>query len=429
MIPERIGRYVVVRELGTGGMGEVFLAYSPAGAPVAVKLIRGDRLDPHARQRFEREALIARTVSGTDRVARFLDADPYADRPWMAMEYVPGGTLLEGVDEHGPLPPALVASAGALLAEGLSAVHAVGLLHRDLKPQNVIMGEGGPSIIDFGLGAITEAGHATLTRSGVVIGTIRCMPPEQALGEGDPSPAGDVYGLGTVLLYAASGHYPYDGNGWEAVHRKVVLRETAPDLSGLPAGPLHDLLAAMLAHDPHARPGLEEVGEICATLLRDAGLSPALGRRALITRTFRPAETAPEERMTPSIEERLRRLEEQFGARLDEDALDAVGAPRSGDADAPAEPGASSGAHGSGSHRSRAADGPGEPGAPAASGRSPEQAAQPGPAAGTTHPETDDSTTATGARQLTGGGHKARLPASRRVADELRAAYATGPQL
>lgn len=102
--PEQIGRYVVERELGSGGMGEVYLAFSPAGDPVAVKLIRSDRLDPVTRARFEKEALIARTVVGTNRVARFLDADPYAERPWLAMEYVPGQTLLTYVDGNGPLP-------------------------------------------------------------------------------------------------------------------------------------------------------------------------------------------------------------------------------------------------------------------------------------------------------------------------------------
>jgi len=103
-IPDQIGRYTVTRRLGAGGMGEVFLAYSPAGDPVAVKLIRADRLDPQTRARFEREAQVARTVIGTNRVARFLDADPRADRPWLVMEYIPGRTLQEHVEASGPLP-------------------------------------------------------------------------------------------------------------------------------------------------------------------------------------------------------------------------------------------------------------------------------------------------------------------------------------
>lgn len=179
---ERIGRYTVAKELGSGGMGEVYLAYTPGGDPVAVKRIRSDKLDPLMRARFEKEALIARTVVGTNRVARFLDADPFADRPWLAMEYVAGRTLLACVDEDGTLPLPLVASLGALLAEGLSAVHEAGLLHRDLKPQNVIMGKEGPMIIDFGLGAFMDAAKESLSHSGMIIGTVRCMPLSRRAG-------------------------------------------------------------------------------------------------------------------------------------------------------------------------------------------------------------------------------------------------------
>ncbi|MGX1274893.1 serine/threonine-protein kinase [Streptomyces phaeoluteigriseus] len=236
-VPGQIGRYVVERELGSGGMGEVYLAFSPAGDPVAVKLIRSDRLDPVARARFEKEALIARTVVGTNRVARFLDADPYAERPWLAMEYVPGQTLLSYADGNGPLSAPLVASLGALLAEGLQAVHAVGLLHRDLKPQNVMLGTYGPILIDFGLGAFLDTAKDTLSHGGMIIGTVRCMPPEQAQGRTKVKESDDVYGLGTVLLYAATGHYPYDGARWEAIVGQVANADQAPDPSGLPPDP------------------------------------------------------------------------------------------------------------------------------------------------------------------------------------------------
>lgn len=283
-VPGQIGRYVVEGELGSGGMGDVYLAFSPAGDPVAVKLIRPDRLDPVTRARFEKEALIARTVVGTNRVARFLDADPYAERPWLAMEYVPGRTLLSYVDGSGPLSAPLVASLGALLAEGLQAVHAVGLLHRDLKPQNVMLGAYGPILIDFGLGAFLDTAKDTLSHSGMIIGTVRCMPPEQALGRTKVKESADVYGLGTVLLYAATGHYPYDGARWEAIVGQVASADQAPDLSGLPQS-LEPLIGSMLAHDPADRPSLDAVMAGCTSVLSAAGLSPMAARHALIDAT------------------------------------------------------------------------------------------------------------------------------------------------
>ncbi|MFI2631741.1 protein kinase [Streptomyces collinus] len=283
-LPLRIGPYLVERRLGAGGMGEVYLAYSVAGEPVAVKVIRPDRTDPHTRARFEREATIARTISGTGRVARFIDADPFAEQPWLAMDYVPGRPLSDVVRDQGPLTAPLVASLGALLAEGLAAVHTAGLLHRDLKAQNVILSDFGPVIIDFGLGAFFGASKGSLTQAGAVIGTVRCMPPEQALGELDVTQAADVYGLGTVLLYSATGHYPYDGARWEAVAAQVVNSEIGPDLSGLP-DELAPVVTAMLAHKPEDRPSLEEVTRQCADLLRLLGTSPARARRALIHET------------------------------------------------------------------------------------------------------------------------------------------------
>lgn len=283
-MPERIGRYTVARELGSGGMGEVYLAYTPGGDPVAVKRIRSDRLDPLTRARFEKEALIARTVVGTNRVARFLDADPFADRPWLAMEYVAGRTLLACADEDGALPLPLVASLGALLAEGLTAVHEAGLLHRDLKPQNVIMGKEGPTIIDFGLGAFMDAAKESLSHSGMIIGTVRCMPPEQASGHPKVTPAADVYALGTVLLYAAARHYPYDGAAWEAIAVQVANPDIVPDLGGVPEE-IKPLIAATLAQAPEDRPTLGAVADACAKLLRAASVTPADARLALIART------------------------------------------------------------------------------------------------------------------------------------------------
>jgi serine/threonine protein kinase len=282
--PTRIGRYTIDRKLGDGGMGDVFLGYSPAGSPVAVKLIRADKLDPHTRARFEREAKIARTIVGTNRVARFLEADPYAERPWLAMEYVPGLTLLQYVQKYGVLEARLVASLGALLAEGLQAVHASGLLHRDLKPQNIILGSEGPIIIDFGLSAFVDASQDSLSHRGMIIGTVRCMPPEQADGNPKVTAAADVYALGTVLLYAATGHYPYEGTSWKAIVTHIVNPRVAPNLVGTPDN-IVALIGSMLSYEATDRPPLPEVAEACAEILVAEKTTPAQARLALIACT------------------------------------------------------------------------------------------------------------------------------------------------
>jgi serine/threonine protein kinase len=291
-MPDTIGdgKYVVDKHLGSGGMGEVLLAYTQAGEPVAIKLIRPDRLNEQTRARFEQEAIKARTVVGTSRVARFLDADPFAERPWLAMQYVDGPTLGQFVDSSGVLPPALTASMGALLAEGLSAVHAAGLLHRDLKPSNVILGEDGPVIIDFGLAAFADAA-SSLSHSGMVIGTPVAMAPEQAAGQTRVTPAADVYGLGVVLLYAAAGHYPYAAATPDILVARVASAQIPPDLSGLPAA-LEPVLAAMLAHNPADRPTAHQVGRLCADAMARENLSTAGARRALLAHVARQAPAA-----------------------------------------------------------------------------------------------------------------------------------------
>ncbi|MFF4648052.1 serine/threonine-protein kinase [Streptomyces sp. NPDC001389] len=386
-VPTRIGRYTVARELGSGGMGEVFLAYTPAGDPVAVKVIRNDKLDPVTRARFEKEALIARTVIGTNRVARFLDADPYADQPWLAMEYVAGRTLLTCIDNDGALPLPMVASLGALLSEGLAAVHAAGLLHRDLKPQNVILGSDGPMIIDFGLGAFMDTSQETLSHSGMIIGTVRCMPPEQASGRPQVTPAADVYALGTVMLYAAAAHYPYDGTRWEAIAAQVTNADIAPDLSGVPAA-LVSLLKSMLAQEPEDRPTLTAVSDACAEILTSSGTSPASARLALIARTTTGEPPSPAgEPFTASFEKLL-----QEQAALAED----------GEPESPLDMTPRAAAAG------EQGDSEAEPDAEVLAVPPPEP---------TTAPERRRP-------RPKAGSPKGRPPASKRVADELRAQYA-----
>ncbi|MFI6877024.1 serine/threonine-protein kinase [Streptomyces sp. NPDC050400] len=398
-LPQYIGPYAVERSLGAGGMGEVYLAYSVAGDPVAVKVIRPDRTDPHTRARFEREATIARTISGTGRVARFIDADPFAEQPWLAMDYVPGRPLADVVKDQGPLAVPLVASLGALLAEGLTAVHAAGLVHRDLKAQNVILGDFGPVIIDFGLGAFLDASKGSLSQAGMLIGTVRCMPPEQALGEVEVTQAADVYGLGTVLLYAATGRYPFDGRTWPAVAAQVANPEVAPDVTGLP-DELVPVVTGMLAHRPEDRPALGEVTRQCADLLRRLGMSPARTRRSLIQQT-----TARDDHATTVLPQPDARMLDRL------DSLERL----LRDAELVEEPDTGAASSASSAVSPSSSSEPGDE-----SSLSPEPVLAPAPGSDTGPADGKPGGAAA---------QRGRPPASRRVAQELRERYAVGAAL
>ncbi|MEU5593346.1 serine/threonine-protein kinase [Streptomyces sp. NPDC020298] len=268
--PREIGGFSLVCRIGAGGMGQVFLGESAAGHQAAVKVIKPSVLDEDTRARFLSEVESLRTVYGPF-VAAFVGADADADRPWLAVEYVPGPDLRTFVTEHGPLPLAETASLGALLAEGLGTVHDAGLLHRDLKPQNILLSRYGPKVIDFGLAALAER-RTTLTATGFVVGSVLCMPPEQARGEHQLERCADVYALGAVLLFAATGHYPYEGPSWQAVALKIEDPATPPDLTDLPTE-LGPLITDMLAPDPDARPALPEVIERLVRVIHDQGLT------------------------------------------------------------------------------------------------------------------------------------------------------------
>ncbi|MGW1074936.1 serine/threonine-protein kinase [Streptomyces sp. NPDC002537] len=276
--PRTIGGYTLVCRLGTGGMGQVYLGESLAGQQVAVKVIKPSVLDEDSRARFLLEVDSLKTVYGPF-IASFVAADAQAERPWLAVEFVAGPDLLTFVTERGPLPLAETASLGALLAEGLGIVHEAGLLHRDLKPQNILLAPHGPKVIDFGLAVLAER-RSVLTATGVVVGSVLCMPPEQARGEHQLDRPADVYALGAVLLYAATGHYPYTGPSWQAVALKIEDPGTPPDLSGLPSQ-LEPLISAMLALDPTARPTLAQVTAELVKVMAGHGLTAAQAKRRL----------------------------------------------------------------------------------------------------------------------------------------------------
>ncbi|MFC5799408.1 serine/threonine-protein kinase [Streptomyces formicae] len=253
--PGTIGAYRLLGRLGAGGMGRVYLARSEGGRTVAVKVVHPHfALDEQFRERFRREVAAARRVGG-EWTAPVLDADPDAPVPWVATGYVAGPSLGQAVTEHGPLPEHTVRTLGAGLAEALAAVHALDLVHRDVKPSNVLLTLDGPRLIDFGIARATD-GTASLTTTGVSVGSPGYMAPEQILGQGGVTGAADVFSLGAVLAYAATGAAPFPGDSSAALLYKVVHEE--PEL-GFLAGELRDVVAACLAKDPSARPAPREL--------------------------------------------------------------------------------------------------------------------------------------------------------------------------
>jgi predicted Ser/Thr protein kinase len=268
----RIGEFTVERRLGAGGMGVVYLARSAAGRRVALKVIRPEYADePHFRARFRREVAAARKVSGAF-TAPVLDADPDGDPPWLATQYVVGGSLDDRVRSGGPLPVADVVRLAGQLAEALRDIHRQGLVHRDLKPANVLLADDGVRVIDFGI-ARSLAQSRALTRSGALVGTPAFMAPEQLISAQEVSPATDVFALGGVLAFAALGRSPFEdpeAAGLEPIAVAFAVVHQEPDLAGLP-GALRGLVTACLRKDPARRPGLDEVLRLATRAEQGAG--------------------------------------------------------------------------------------------------------------------------------------------------------------
>ena len=247
--PTVVGPYRLLGRLGAGGMGRVYLGRSAGGRTVAVKIVHPHfALDEEFRARFRREVEAARRVGGAY-TAPVLDAGPDAPVPWVATAYAAGPSLAAAVADSGPLPDHSVRVLGAGLAEALSAVHGLGLVHRDVKPSNVLLTLDGPLLIDFGIARATD-GTASLTSTGVSVGSPGYMSPEQILGKGVTG-AADVFSLGAVLAYAATGSSPFPGDSSAALLYKVVHEE--PELDAL-TGDLRDVVADCLSKDPSGRP-------------------------------------------------------------------------------------------------------------------------------------------------------------------------------
>ncbi|MEW2548634.1 serine/threonine-protein kinase [Streptomyces sp. NPDC047002] len=261
---QSIGSYRLLARLGSGGLGQVYLARAADGRTVALRLIRRElAAQPAFRAALGQEVAAARRVAGPWAVP-LVDADTEAELPWTASEYIPGPTLLAlvaggaGGPGGGPLPPRSVRVLASGLAHALQDIHAAGVVHRDLKPSNVLITEQGPRLADFGvsraLDAATDGGRRL---TGALTGAPGFMSPEQVRGEA-ATPAADVFSLGSVLTYAATGRLPFGATDSSAHALQLRITQEEPDTAGLPAA-LAVLVRDCLRKDPAERPAVGAV--------------------------------------------------------------------------------------------------------------------------------------------------------------------------
>ncbi|MEU7564671.1 serine/threonine-protein kinase [Streptomyces fradiae] len=262
--PREVSGYRLLARIGEGGMGSVYLTRTRGRQPMALKTIRREYAeDPEFRRRFAQEIHAARHVRGYHLVP-VLDHDADGPQPWLATAYVPGLALDEALDAWGPLPVPTVLRLLAGVARGLEAVHAAGVVHRDLKPGNVMLAADGPWVIDFGIARAADS--TRLTRSGGLVGTPQFMSPEQGTG-GHITPASDVFSLGLIAAVAATGRHPYGPGGALTIATRIAnTPERPPDLSVYPDR-LRPLLESTLTADPAARPAPGELRSWCERLL------------------------------------------------------------------------------------------------------------------------------------------------------------------
>ncbi|MFC0599390.1 WD40 repeat domain-containing serine/threonine protein kinase [Streptomyces palmae] len=286
--PVTAGPYRLEGLLGSGGMGRVYLARTPAGSPVAVKVVHREyAADASFRKRFEQEVSAARRVQGLYTVP-VVDADLGAAEPWLATAYVPGPALHDAVAARGPLAVEAVLALTAQVAEALQSIHAAGVIHRDLKPSNILLSADGPKVIDFGIARAADV--TSVTSTGMLAGTPGYMAPEYIRGE-SLTEAVDVFALGAIAAYAATARPAFGGAGPSVLYR---ILEQAPDLDGCPE-PARTVAARCLAKDPAERPGLAEVIRLCRTGGTDRPDRAVPSRRTVVdpAADFHHAATAP----------------------------------------------------------------------------------------------------------------------------------------
>ncbi|WP_189882274.1 serine/threonine-protein kinase [Streptomyces xantholiticus] len=290
--PKHVAGYKIAARLGAGGMGKVYLSYTPGGRAVAIKVIRPDfGQDAEFRRRFAQEVQAAQRVQGLF-TAPVIDADADAEQPWLATAYVPGPSLADAVAQHGKLPVDTVLLLVAGIAEALQIIHGAGIVHRDLKPANVLLAADGPRVIDFGIARAADA--TSLTSSGVTIGTPSFMAPEQAAGS-HVTPATDIFALGQITAYAATGRAAFGEGTSHGVLYRIVHEQ--PDLTDLPEQ-LRELVTRCMVKEPEGRPSVAEILSICQTangetvLRRPEEWLPSVVAAEISTRKAAPAPPA-----------------------------------------------------------------------------------------------------------------------------------------
>ncbi|MFD0310287.1 protein kinase [Streptomyces sp. NPDC127119] len=294
--PTNMGRYRLLGRLGSGGMGSVYLGRTPGGRPAAVKVINAHlQYDPAALQRFRREVETLGTIRNAF-TAALIDAEVDSPPFWMATEYVPGPTLADAVAAAGPFPVDLGRAVLAALAEGLADVHVHGVLHRDIKPQNVILSATGPQLIDFGIARSEDM--ANITQVGTAIGTPGFIAPE-SLTRSEAGPPSDVFALAVTLAYCLTGRAPYGQGSLATVSYRTVHEDM--DLAGVPAE-MAELLALCAHKDPAMRPEPQRIVELCASetdivrhpaYQRIIAMAPASDMAAATAPPTPPAPSAP----------------------------------------------------------------------------------------------------------------------------------------